>query len=468
MSKSSDLTSRAEAPPHRLGRLIIGNPTRKIISLGTPLLIGQLSHYLHQIADSAMLGHYGTRSLELAAMGIAGLLTWILLTFLWPLSTGVQALTSRRFGRGDDDTGAVLDNGLIVAAFAGALALGVSFLAPVVLRHLVDSPGVYRLIMEYLRVIRFSLLPMGFFLVCQGFLGAVNRTRQVMVAGVISNLLNIGLNWILIFGRLGLPALGIRGAALGTTISTLGGALYMLLVLLRGYRESYRLFSFRRLSRILQGDILRVALPPGVQNVAALSIFLIFQTLVESYGTVYLAATHTVFSYMRLNKTIIGGFARSAAILTGNALGREDVGEARALMRSASRVGFAIAAAVLLFTLAGRGAVATLFSNDGATREVIVTALLFFAPFFFMEALGYVREMILIPNGYGRYVLASEFSTNVLFILGATLVARHVAPHEVRWAWLSFGAYQLVHALLMITGAARGRWMSVRIESAGT
>lgn len=437
-----------------------------ILRLGTPLLLGQLSHYLHQIADSAMLGHYGQHSLELAAIGIAGLLTWILLTFLWPLSTGVQALASRRFGRGDDDTGAVLDNGLVVAGAAGLVALGLSFLAPVALRRLVDSQDVYRLIVEYLRVIRFGLLPMGFFLVCQGFLGAVNRTRPVMYAGLISNLLNIVLNWILIFGRMSAPAMGIRGAALGTAISMGVGALYLLLVLvLQGYRRSYQLFTFRRLSGFLQRDILRVAVPPGVQNVVALSIFLVFQTLVESYGTVYLAATHTVFSYMRLNKTIIGGFARAAAILTGNALGRKDTREARAVLRSASRVGLAIALVVFLVTVAGRTAVAALFSNDAATREVITTALLFFAPFFFVEALGYVREMILVPNGYGRYVLASEFSTNILFILGATLVARHVAPQEVRWAWVSFGMYQLVHAAFMIAGAAGERWMNAPLES---
>lgn len=413
-----------------------------------------------------MLGHYGRQSLELAAIGIAGLLTWILLTFLWPLSTGVQALASRRFGRGADDTGAVLDNGLVVAGAAGLLALGVSFLAPMALRHLVESRGIYRLIGEYLLVIRISLLPMGFFLVCQGFFGAINRTRQVMYAGVISNMLNIGLNWVLIFGRLGFPAMGIRGAALGTTIATTGGALYLLIVLLRGYRSTYRIFSFQELSRSLQGDILRVALPPGVQNIAALSIFLVFQTLVESYGAVYLAATHTVFSFMRLNKTIIGGFARSAAILIGNALGRGDIAEAHSVMKSASRVGLAIAVAVLLLTVSAHDAIAALFSNDDATRAVIVVALLFFAPFFFVEALGYIREMILVPNGYGRYVLISEFSTNVLFILGATLLARRLAPQEVRWAWLSFGIYQLAHAIFMIGGAVRERWMTVRIESA--
>lgn len=241
--------------------------------------------------------------------------------------------------------------------------------------------------------------------------------------------------------------------------------MYMLGILGYRYRRSYNLFSFQRPSRLLQRDILRIAVPPGVQNVAALSIFLVFQTLVENYGTVYLAATHTVFSYMRLNKTIIGGFARSAAILTGNALGRGDAGDARGILKSASHIGLAIATAVLLGTMFGRSAIASLFSNDSATREVIKTALLFFAPFFFVEALGYVREMILIPNGYGRYVLISEFSTNVLFILGATLLALHLSPDDVRWAWLAFGAYQLTHGLLMIVGAAREQWMRTRVES---
>ena len=65
---------------------------RKIIVLGIPLLFGQLTVYFQQIADSAMMGHFGEQSLELAAIGIAGLFTWVLNTCLWPMSVGVQAL----------------------------------------------------------------------------------------------------------------------------------------------------------------------------------------------------------------------------------------------------------------------------------------------------------------------------------------------------------------------------------------
>lgn len=446
---------------------------RQILRLGTPLLFVQLTHYLHQIADSAMLGHYGTGSLELAAIGIAGLVTWILMTFLWPLSAGVQALASRRYGRQQEEsdidrasTGAVLDNGLVVGVGAGLLALGVSLLARPVLGLLLHSESILELVMEYIVIIRFSLIPMGFFMIGQGFMGAINRTRPVMYAGVLSNLLNIALNWVLIFGNLGLPAMGIQGAALGTAISTGVSALYLIAVLLlQGYKRDYRLFTFHALSVRLQKDMVRVALPPGIQNILALMIFLVFQTLVEGYGAIYLAATHSIFAYMRLNKTIIGGFARAASILVGNALGRHDKAEAKKTMATLGLVGGCIAVTVAIGTVFARGYIAALFTNDPATQTVLAAGLLFFTAFYFMEALGYAFEMVFVGNGYGRYVLFSEFSTNVVFILGATLLVRYFFPEHVVFAWLSFGLYQVFHAAFMIAGFIGGRWLNVEVET---
>ena len=445
---------------------------RNVIRLGTPLLFGQITHYLHQIADSAMLGHFGRGSLELAAIGIAGLATWVLLTFLWPLSNGVQALASRRFGRQRPDapedralTGQVLDNGVVAVGGAVALATAASFLARPLLSALLDSAEILGLAMDYIRIMRFSLIPMGLFVVAQGFLGAVNRTRPVMYAGILSNVLNVALNWVFIFGNLGFPAMGIRGAALGTLCASVVSAAYLLGVLVyQGYRQDYRLFTFRRLSRELQRDIVRVALPPAVQNIIALSIFLTYQTFIESYAPIYLAATHSIFAYFRLNKTIIGGFARSASILAGNALGRGDREGAQAAITASGMVGVLVALAVAVATVTFRGSIAALFTNDPATQVILSRGLLFFTGFFFVEALGYAFEMVFVANGHGKYVLFSEFSTNVVFIIGATLVARALSPGTVEWAWLSFGLYQIVHAGFMISGWIRRRWLDLRLD----
>lgn len=445
---------------------------RDVILLGTPLLFGQITHYLHQIADSAMLGHFGRGSLELAAIGIAGLATWVLLTFLWPLSNGVQALASRRFGRQRPDsaedrqvTGQVLDNGVVAACGAVVLATAVSFLARPVLSTLLNSQEILELAMQYIRIMRFSLIPMGLFVVAQGFLGAVNRTRPVMYAGILSNVLNIALNWVFIFGNLGFPAMGIRGAALGTLCSSVVSAAYLLGVLVyQGYRQDYRLFTFRELSRKLQRDIVRIALPPGIQNAVALSVFLAYQTLIESYAPIYLAATHSIFAYFRLNKTIIGGFARSASILAGNALGRGDRQSAQAAITASGFVGMLVALVVAALTVTFRASIAALFTNDPATQVILSRGLLFFTGFYFVEALGYAFEMVFVANGYGNYVLFSEFSTNLVFIIGATLVARALFPDTVQWAWFSFGLYQIVHAGFMIAGWMRGSWLHLRLD----
>ncbi|QEN07069.1 MATE family efflux transporter [Oceanispirochaeta crateris] len=445
---------------------------KKTLLLGVPLLFGQLTHFVHQIADSVMLGHFGENSLELAAIGIAGLFTWILNTCLWPLSSGVQAIASRRYGKQDHNseasrhfTGEVLDNGIIISLYASALALMLSFSAPLILNYLIESDEIIELSLQYIRIMRLALIPTGLFFILQGFFGAVNRTRYIMISGLISNLLNLLLNWIFIFGLLGLPAMGIRGAALGTVLSNFVSFLYLTgIILFKGYKEEYRLLHFDHFLLQMQKDIVNVALPPGIQNILALSIFMVYQTIIEKYSTVFLAATHSTFAFFRLNKTIIGGFARSSAILVGNALGRKDHEDAQILMKVNGLIAFFVALIVAGCTFFFRDFIASIFTSSPETISAISQALLFFLPFFFVEALGYCFEMVFINNGYGRWVLYSESFTNVIFILGTTLLARHFFPLDIRYAWFSFGLYQITHAALIIIGYYRKKWLTIEID----
>jgi len=419
-----------------------------------------------------MMGHFGENSLELAAIGIAGLYTWILNTFLWPLSSGVQAIASRRFGKQDHEnetsrffTGEVLDNGILTSLYASILALAVSFTAPLFLGRFIASREIVELALQYIRIMRFALIPSGLFFILQGFFGAVNKTGFIMKSGLISNLLNILLNWIFIFGKLGFPAMGIRGAALGSALSTLTAFFYLVgVVYLKGYKKQYNLFHFTHILPQMQRDIVKVALPPGIQNIIALAIFMIYQTIIEKYSTVYLAATHSIFAFFRLNKTIIGGFARSSAILIGNALGRGDTEDAEKIMRVNGMIAFAVALMVASGTFIFKDGIASLFTSSPETVSAISKALLFFLPFFFIEALGYCFEMVFTSNGYGKWVLFSESFTNITFILGTTLLAHHFFPEDIRYAWFSFGLYQIFHASLMITGFIRKKWLYIEVD----
>jgi len=421
-----------------------------------------------------MLGHFGEGSYELAAIGIAGLFTWMLMTILWPLSLGVQALASRRYGRQIDDngvdtahrTGQVLDNGLVTALGAVGLAFFLSLGARPLLSRLLDSQEILELALQYIAIMRIALIPNGIFFIIQGFMGAINQTKPVMYSSLLTNFLNIFLNWVLIYGNLGFPVLGIRGAALGTLLSTVVAVVYLLGVLAhRGWIREYHLFRFEGITRGVQKSIVRSALPPGIQNFFALLIFLVYQTLVEGYGAVYLAATHVLFSYFRLNKTIISGFARSASILAGNALGRGDTETAQRAITASGLVGALVALGVGITSLSFRGPLSSLFTADAQVQAIMVQGLVFFSGFYFIEALGYAFEMVFTGNGYGRYVLYSELGTNVVFILGASLLARYFFPGQVWAIWFTFGLYQVFHAFFMILGWRSRRWLMAPVES---
>ncbi|MFP4151775.1 MAG: MATE family efflux transporter [Alkalispirochaeta sp.] len=444
----------------------------RIITLGGPLLAGNLSTYLMKTVDLAMLGRLGTETL--AAAGIATLAMGILYTLVWPVSLGVQALASRRYGRqvteGDTpariaETGWVLSNGALAGWITTSIALILSIGVDPVLRVLLADATLVDLAMEYVRVLRWSIPIITVGMAHRGFMSAVNRTGIVMVATVIGNVLNVALNYAFIFGNLGAPALGIAGAALGTLISE---ALMTLLFVAYGQiapdLRRYRLLRFAHVRRKTILDILRVIVPPAVQNVAALSIFLTYQTLIGRLGTGYLAVTSLLFAVFRINKTLVGGFAQGASILVGNRLGAADREGARTVILAQETIALVVATVIAGVLLSVPEGVLALFSVEAALVPLGVQALFFFTAFFFIEVLGYSFEIIFSHNGWGKLVLASEFVTNIVFILGWTIVAVWVLDWGIYGAWSGFAIYQVAHATILLGGFLSGRWQQVEVE----
>jgi len=444
----------------------------RILRLGAPLLAGNLASYLMKAVDLAMLGHLGTETL--AAAGIATLATGILYTFIWPVSVGVQALASRRYGKqiaagdGSEDaaeTGKVLANGAAAGWLAAAIALSLSTCIGPILRRILTNPVLVDLSLEYIRTLRWSVILISVGMAHRGFFAAVNQTAIVMVATLLGNVLNALLDWALIFGNIGLPAMGIRGAALGTLFSE--ATLTLLFVgygQLSGAMKRYHVLRIKHINRGVVGNIVRVMFPPAVQNAAALSIFLTYQTMVERIGTEYLAVTSLLFTLFRINKTLVGGFAQGASILVGNRLGAGDREAARVVFAAQELIAFFIGGAVVTLLLLLPGGVLGLFSLSPSLIPLGRAALRFFAAFFFIEVMAYSFEIVFSHNGWGTLVLVSEFVTNVVFILGLTYVAGWILHLGIYGVWAGFAVYQVAHALILTAGYVSRRWQRVEVE----
>jgi MATE family, multidrug efflux pump len=450
-------------------------PVNKILKLGFPLFAGNFSFYLLQLSDTIMVGRLGTASL--AAIAMAGLFTGILFTFVWPVLVGTQAISSRRFGKQQAnhdnsrkaklavETGESLDNGIIVGIVLGFLGILFSFLARPILGVLIKDPELLPLSLAYISVIRWIFPFFGIMMSLSGFLGGINRTKIIMVSNVGGSLLNIIFNYIFIFGKLGFPAFGIRGAAIGTVLAGFFQLLYLLHVIRFDKKISkYMTLKFQHVDFTVMKNMFLIFLPIAVQNILALAVFLIYESIIGAIGTVYLAATHVIFSLFRINKTLVGGFAQGSAILVGNALGAKQKDRAVKIVYACQLIAAVLGSIIVLVVLIFPETVMNVFVKDAQTIEIGVKALYFFGIFFFIEVMGYSFEIIFGGNGWGRYVLFSEFTTNILFIIILTLVLVNIYDAGIYGAWIGFALYQIFHALILFIGFLSNKWLHVEVE----
>lgn len=440
---------------------------KKIVLLGLPLLAGRFSYYLMSLADTAMVGRLGRDAL--AAVALAGLFSWIIFTFVWPVRTAVQAIVSRRVGRveaGESlDLKEVLINGLTAGFLASFIGIIASFSAGPLLRFLKVDEALILPALEYISVIRWFLPVFGAFQSMLGFLGGIRRAREIMIATLGMNILNVGFNYVLIFGKAGFPAMGIRGAALGTMLATTATAVFLIFTLNRlGYLGKIRSFQDLRCRRTLIRDIFRQSVFISIQNIFALGIFLVYETFVGKTGVSALAATHVIFALYRVNKSIVGGFSQASAILAGNSLGAGKVEEADEVIVNCEFLSGLIGLGVMVLVLIFPGPIVSFFTTDEETIAIGIRGMRFFAPFFLIEIMGFSLEIIFSANGWPRFVLISEFTTNVLFILGATALSLFVLNKDLTWAWGSFALYQLFHALILGGGYFSKRWTKMQVE----
>lgn len=218
---------------------------RNILRIALPAIAGLSTQMVLSLVDAAMVGRLDNPEYTLAAMGIGVLATWAVVSFFSSLATGTHVLTANAYGEKNyRHIGKILQNSIYVGFFIGLIVtcLGIFFSEPFAQLFAKDQ-NVGRLAGEF---IYFRLLGLPLFLITvsyRGFYFGIGNTKIFMISGILTNLLNIVFNYVLIYGEFGLPAMGVAGSGLGSTLATLFDAsFYFFFSLNAGYRVKYFLY----------------------------------------------------------------------------------------------------------------------------------------------------------------------------------------------------------------------------------
>jgi Na+-driven multidrug efflux pump len=150
--------------------------------------------------------------------------------------------------------------------------------------------------------------------------------------------------------------------------------------------------------------------------------------------------------------------------MVGNSLGAGKKERSRRIFLAQEGIALIIGTLIAIALLSAPRMVLGLFSLGYELVPLGVQALRFFTLFFFIEVLGYSFEIIFSHNGWGKLVLYSEFSTNIVFILGFTILAVWVFDFGIFGAWSGFALYQVAHAAILTAGFLSRRWQGVEVE----
>ena len=298
--------------------------------MATPVVLANMSQTLMGLVDTLMVGRLGEASL--AAVGVATLLFSALAMSVKHADVAAQTITARRVGEGrDGEVGSVLATALAVVLGTGLLLMFAGLIWPDFLMRLVSADPEVRTLGEgYLRYRYAGMLPLLVYFLVKAVFDGIGWTRIGMGVGIGMNLANVGLNWVLIYGKLGAPVMGVAGAALASTISAVLAAMVILgFALHTPVRKRFRVFSRSNFHTDLLRPFLKLGWPPAVQTLGNILALLIFFSILGKISTLAVAAGNVVLRIMALSFMPGIGVSIAVQTLVGQSLGRQDLKGAR-------------------------------------------------------------------------------------------------------------------------------------------
>lgn len=374
---------------------------RAVLVLGLPLVGSHLAQFLLHVTDTIMLGWYGVTDLAAGALGAT--LFFVIFTLGMGYGQAVMPMVASASARGDEvEVRRVTRMGMWLSLAAGFLALPVFLFSGPILNALGQEPEVARIGSEYLGIVGFGLAPALVAMVLKSYLAALGRTQVVLWVSLAGVVVNIGVNWVLIFGNLGFPELGARGAAIASVAVQIVTVLAMLVyaVWLPALRRYQLLVRFWRPDWRALWRVQALGLPIGLAMLAETGLFAASAVMLGWLGDETLAAHSIALEITALFFMVHLGLSNAATVLVGRARGRADPEALRAAARAAVALslGFAVVTMVLYWLLAEQ-MVSLFLRPDEPQRAIIIplgVSLLMVAALFQLADSGQVMAMGLL------------------------------------------------------------------------
>ncbi|WP_420316773.1 MATE family efflux transporter [Ekhidna sp.] len=347
---------------------------RKNVVLALPVVIGQLGHIMVGVADSVMVGRLGV--IPLAAATFAGTIYHILMLFGIGVSYAITPKVAATDITDKSRLKEFLQNGFFMNLGLGLILFGLGYLSSHFLGYFGQEVPVAEAAVPYLIIMCGSLIPLMIFQTFRQYAEGLSDTFSPMAVSVFANLLNVFFNYMLIYGKLGAPALGLNGAGYATLLARI----IMFSVMIWWVRKKITGFEWKYTWSGIR-ELLRIGLPSGLQYVFEVGAFATAAIMVGWIGAEALAAHNIALNLAAISYMAATGLAAASTIRIGNQMRLKDRRNLRiAGFSSFGLVTIFMAMCGLTFILL-RNVLPALYIEDQVVRATAASLLIIAAAF---------------------------------------------------------------------------------------
>jgi multidrug resistance protein, MATE family len=406
---------------------------RPMFALALPVVLAELGWMAMGVVDTLMVGRLSPEAI--GAVGIGSSLFMGIVVFAMGLLLGLDTLVSQAYGGGRlEECHRWLLHGIVMSLVVTVPTTLTIFGLSRLLGGWGIDPGVLRLTQPYLEVVSWSVFPLLMYATFRRYLQGMGVVRPVMIALFVANLANVVVNWILIFGKFGAPAMGVRGAAWATVAARVVMAGYLLVVILvrehgrrPGLLETPLVIERRRLARLFT-----LGFPAAAQITLEVGVFAAATALAGRLVPTSLAAHQIALNIAACSFMVPLGVASAGAVRVGHAVGRGDAAGAERAGWTALLLGAGFMLVAAAFFVLAPGALIGAFTHDAGVLA-LGSSLLFVAAVFqlfdgiqgvatgVLRGLGDTRTPM-VWNLFGHWCIGLPLGYTLCFLLGLGVI----------------------------------------------
>ncbi len=436
---------------------------KNIFKISYPILISMLMQQLIGITDIIFLGRFGEIELGASALGSTYFFTLFMIAF--GFSIGAQIIMARRNGEQNfEKIGHVFYQGCSFLMAVNFLFILLSYcITPSLLKALIESPEIYQSTLKYVNWRIWGILSASCIIMVRGFFVSITKTKVLSIVSVIMVLFNVILNYMFIFGKFGIPQLGISGAAIASNISEIIAVLvYVVYFFVKVDLKKYGFTQFVYRDFTLLKSILSVSVWTMLQQFISISTWFFFFIAIEHLGERELAVSNIVRSLSSFPFVVVNALASTMSSITANLIGENKTNEVMPSCIKGVSLCCYIMLPMLIIMAVGYYPFLRMYTDNFVLINQSVVTYLVMLGSFVSGIPAWILFNVVAGTGNTQYVMKIEFITMFVYVLYVFVVVEYLKL-SLPICWLADWMYNITILILSYRYMISYKWCNKKV-----